>query len=240
MITYDERARFYYEETYSEIDHYFIKEIIKRYSIKSACDIPCGAGRNLDLLAQNCQHAMFGDFEINMVNQVKKKIENYNLKNCISFVADINNYCLNEKVDMTIVMRQALQLFSPERMRCIIENLIANTSNIIVLDTYYFGENLIEGEGPEYLREKVKVFCFNNKTIVRTSSVDMIDDGILVNYTYTMEQDKWQTHFKLYNINPKYIKELLVKNKVKRVWEYQDYSFKLRKNENSNILVIEL
>lgn len=49
-ITYSDRAYFYYEETYSDIDHSFLRDIIQLYSINSVLDIPCGAGRNLNML----------------------------------------------------------------------------------------------------------------------------------------------------------------------------------------------
>ena len=60
-ITYSDRAYFYYEETYSDIDHSFLRDIIQLYSINSVLDIPCGAGRNLNMLAQSCELAMFCD-----------------------------------------------------------------------------------------------------------------------------------------------------------------------------------
>lgn len=79
-ITYSDRAYFYYEETYSDIDHSFLRDIIQLYSINSVLDIPCGAGRNLNMLAQSCELAMFCDIEDNMVYQVKNRIKTSTLK----------------------------------------------------------------------------------------------------------------------------------------------------------------
>lgn len=179
-ITYSDRAYFYYEETYSDIDHSFLRDIIQLYSINSVLDIPCGAGRNLNMLAQSCELAMFCDIEDNMVYQVKNRIKTSNLRNCRCFRADINNYHLQDKVDMTIVMRQALQLFPPGKINSILENLLFNTSKILILDIYNFKQNTKTGQIPEYLQEKVRVFKFNNQTITRNLELEILDEGIMV------------------------------------------------------------
>lgn len=239
-ITYSDRACFYYEETYSDIDHSFLRDMIQLYSINSVLDIPCGSGRNLSMLAQSCELAMFCDIEDNMVYQVDDRIKNSNLKNCTCFRADINNYHLQDKVDMTIVMRQALQLFPPEKINSILENLLSNTSKILILDIYNFKQNTKIGQIPEYLQEKVRVFKFNNQTIIRNLELEVLDEGIMVNYIYQTSKNKWKTQFKLYDLSAAFIKQLLSKKKIKKVIEYKDYHFNLRKNENSAIIVIEI
>ena len=208
-ITYSDRAYFYYEETYSDIDHSFLRDIIQLYSINSVLDIPCGAGRNLNMLAQSCELAMFCDIEDNMVYQVKNRIKTSNLRNCRCFRADINNYHLQDKVDMTIVMRQALQLFPPGKINSILENLLFNTSKILILDIYNFKQNTKTGQIPEYLQEKVRVFKFNNQTITRNLELEILDEGIMVNYIYQTSINKWNTQFKLYDISAVFIKQLL-------------------------------
>ena len=239
-ITYSDRAYFYYEETYSDIDHSFLRDIIQLYSINSVLDIPCGAGRNLNMLAQSCELTMFCDIEDNMVYQVKNRIKTSNLRNCRCFRADINNYHLQDKVDMTIVMRQALQLFPPGKINSILENLLFNTSKILILDIYNFKQNTKTGQIPEYLQEKVRVFKFNNQTITRNLELEILDEGIMVNYIYQTSINKWNTQFKLYDISAVFIKQLLGSQKIKKVIEYKDYQFNLRKNENSAIIVIEI
>ena len=239
-MTYRERADFYYEETYSAVDHKFLTDIIHLHSISSVLDIPCGAGRNLSVLAKNCEFAFFADVEMNMVSKVMDIISIYNFRNCKCFNADITNYQLKEKVDMTIVMRQALQLFPLEKINRILDNLISNTLKIIVLDLYCFNEESRIGQIPEYLQEKVKVFSFNGEEIIRTLNIRRLDEGLLVNYFYYMGMRKWEMKYILYNITSEYIKNSLKQWKIKKITEYRDYSFNLRKNENSSIFVIEL
>lgn len=239
-ITYKDRAKFYYDETYSDVDHEFLKNTISRYSIKSILDIPCGAGRNLKMLAKNCDFAVFCDIEKNMVDQIQMEIEKNKYNNCQSFCSDILDFKLKNKVDMTIVMRQALQLFSPGKMYRIIDNLLLNTSKIIILDLYCFSEHNKKGQVPEYLKNTNKEFLFNNNKVIRTLSLEKKIEGTLVKYNYKLEKEEWTTQFKLFDINPKLIREYLISKKVRKIIEYRDYFFNVRENENSIIFVIEI
>lgn len=227
-INYSERSSFYYQETYSEIDHDFLKKVIQIYSINSVLDIPCAAGRNLGLLAKNCKNAIFCDIEKNMIDQVKDRICTNNFENCKCICEDIKNYSLEEKVDMTIVMRQAIQLFSPNVIGKIIENILVNTSKIVVLDLYNFEKKGVKGQIPEYLNKKFRVFKVNENRIIRLTSTRKIDEGILVKYYYYMKRKNWSTQYKLYNLNIEYIKKILLENNVKRIIEYSDYFFNSR------------
>ena len=101
-------------------------------------------------------------------------------------------------------------------------------------------QNTKTGQIPEYLQEKVRVFKFNNQTITRNLELEILDEGIMVNYIYQTSINKWNTQFKLYDISAVFIKQLLGSQKIKKVIEYKDYQFNLRKNENSAIIVIEI
>lgn len=239
-ITYKERANFYFEETFSDLDHCFLKKIMQVYSIKSVLDIPCGAGRNLDILANNSNEALFCDIEIEMINQVKKRILSNNYSNCRAFNGDIFNYNLDEKVDMTIIMRQALQLFEPEKIKYIIDNVIKNTSKILVIDLYSFSHKNAVGQIPEYLKDKTKVFRFNNQTIVRKTELKDFSKRILVKNIYCAGNEKWNTQFKLFDINIEFVRKILHEKNVKNIYTYMDYFGHFRTDENSAILVVEL
>lgn len=239
-ITYKERAAFYFEETFSDVDHDFIKKIIKKYSIKSVLDIPCGAGRNLDMLAADSDLALFCDIETEMIDQVKKRIASNNYNNCRAFEGDIFNYSLDEKADMTIIMRQALQLFEQEKTEYIIDNVIKNTSKILVIDLYGFNRKDPVGQIPEYLKEKKKVFRFNDQTIIRTTELKDFDKGIIVENSYSNGEEEWETRFKLFDIDLDSIRRSLYDKNVKNIDVFTDYSGHLRTDENSAIMVVEL
>lgn len=61
------------------------------------------------------------------------------------------------------------------------------------------------------------MFKFNNQTITRNLELEILDEGIMVNYIYQTSINKWNTQFKLYDISAVFIKQLLGSQKLKRL-----------------------
>ena len=239
-ISYKERAKFYFEETYSEDDFQFYQFLIKDMKINSVLEVPCGAGRTLDMFAESCEDIYFCDMEQNMVDQISKRIVKHNYKNCTAFCGDICNYSLNKKVDMTVIPRQALQLLNAEDMKIAIHNVIANTLKCIVIDLYLFNNKGPDGQIPEYLLNKNKHIKSEDLTLYRTIKTLQEDDGIRVLCMYKNDEYELATTYKLYSYDSKYIKDILGSEKIAEIREYSDYQFKCWNNEKSYILVIIL
>lgn len=239
-ITYKERAKFYFDETYSEIDHNFIKKIINEKKINTVLDIPCGAGRNLKLLSNMCEKVYLCDLEEQMILYVNKLIKKNEYKNCKAFNDDILTYSLLDKPELTIVLRQALQLIDPKDIEKAISNIIKNTRKYVIFDFYDFFNYGDKGMVPEYLRENVRVITYEDGQIRRTVDKRIDNDGINVKYNYFNKTNQFIVRFKLFSYSIDFIKKCILQNKVKKINDYCDYNFRTRENENSFILLVEL
>ena len=239
-IFYDERSSFYFDEINTCEDNTFLKSILLDNNIDSVLDIPCGTGRNILLLSENCKKVYLCDLEIEMINKVNSFIHKNHIKNCKAFVGDLYDYHIDFKPEATIVMRQALQFISPRRLKNAIKNMINNTKKLIVLDVYDFCSTAPDGQVPSYILSKSKSFKFNDDVITRRTMINYNSDSVDIKYIYCMNKQYYFSKITLYSYSPEYVVDILKQYNVTNIKEYRDYKFNVRTNEKSSIMVIEI
>lgn len=111
-VDYAERARFYEVEYRTDIDRPFLRSLLTP-EVRSVLEIPCGAGRNLDWLADSGRQVVCADIEPAMVERVRERITAAGAGERVSAViADLCELDLGRRFDLILVPQEAFQLLA--------------------------------------------------------------------------------------------------------------------------------
>lgn len=109
-IDYSQRASFYDVEYADSVDHGFLRSLVNART-RSILEIPCGAGRNIQVLAAAGQRLVAVDREPAMIERVRRHLaRRHDLANVEAVVGDMCTLQLEENFDLIIVPRECFQL----------------------------------------------------------------------------------------------------------------------------------
>jgi SAM-dependent methyltransferase len=112
---FDAMARFYRVEYPESADHGFLLRWASRPGVQSILEIPCGAGRNAEVLTRGGARLTAVDSSPAMVTQTAQAIAGLaQSRRAVSVVGDLRRLQLNELFDLIVVPREAFQLLGPD------------------------------------------------------------------------------------------------------------------------------
>lgn len=235
-IDYSTRALF--EEFISE-DTVFIREIIKKYSIHSALEIPCANGRNLSVIGNNVANAFFADINPKMIEIVQRKIADGNWNNCYAMIldlCDLSNFSFH--VDAVFIMQQAFQMISIEQGKIALQNLKKTKCNRIIIDTYDF--ECKSSDTPHFLISNNSFLDSDVMEWTRYSSISSIKDNwVHIIHTYKSIKDICYAEVKLYNYSRSQLISLCREVGYHILDYYTDYSFGKDNNLGRTVVIIQ-
>lgn len=139
---FDAMARFYRVEYPESADHRFLSRWASKPGVQSILEIPCGAGRNAEVLTSAGARLTAVDSSPAMVTQTARAIAGLpQSRRAASVVGDLRRLQLNELFDLIIVPREAFQLLGPDED---VEDALAGLSGhlrpggILILDLANF------------------------------------------------------------------------------------------------------
>lgn len=138
IIGYDERSE--WNEFISE-DTLFIRMIIGQLKAKTVLDIPCSNGRNLTMLHEIADFALFGDINKHMVKAVQDKIRMGSYRNCLAVNLDLCNLSTlpsYSDIDLILIMQQSFQLLDYEQAKTALSNIRRSGAKYVIIDIYDF------------------------------------------------------------------------------------------------------
>lgn len=238
-IGYKERAEFYSNEIIEdEKEHSFLTKLITKCKIKSVLEIPCGCGFNLELFSQSCEKVTMLDKEEAMVKQVQKRIKKMNISNCSTMVADIMNYQLDIKPELTYIPHEALQLFSKEEVKAIINNIMLNTEKYVLFDIFnYFGTGE-DGIRPSYLLEGTTYFEYLGIKYTRDGKIERNAGSLDLIFHYKALGSQYTTSITLYQYSVEDIVWLFSEQEFNFIKVFCDYDFNLWKGEKRAFFLV--
>jgi len=193
-IGYDKRAAFD-ENTGNDIESVArVKKLLKD-DIKRACVIPCSNKRNIDL----CKLFDFVIFcDIN--DKIIASFSGSEYSNFSAMRMDIMNI-LPLSIDIILVMRQAIQMFTKDEIIKIVKSIREKTNaKYILIDTFYYdGKDL--AEAPNYFTDTIEVFDINNKIYLKRNTIINIEvEKIILIHRYVYDgKEKYEARVNLIN-----------------------------------------
>jgi SAM-dependent methyltransferase len=151
LIDYAERARYYEVEYRTDVDRSFLRGLLTP-EVGSVLEIPCGAGRNLDWLADSGRQVVCADLEPAMVARVEERIAAARAGERISaVVADLCDFDLGRRFDLVLVPQEAFQLLAePGQGERALRRLARHLSEggTLLLDLHTFRADRPGGRSP--------------------------------------------------------------------------------------------
>lgn len=203
-INYDKRSQ--WDEFVSE-DTLFIKNIIRKLDIKRVLEIPCSNGRNLNMISDIVDYAIFGDINIQMVDVVKKKINMERKTNCSAMVLDLCDISVlppHTEIELVLITQQSFQMLKHEQAKTSLLNMKKTGIKYVVIDTYDFLSHAIDL--PIYLVENTFFVDSKGMNWVRNSSLILEEKGcVFIRHDYYSAGYSYTTTIELENYSRKEI-----------------------------------
>lgn len=201
-IDYDKRSE--WDEFVSE-DTLFIQNIIKKLNARTVLEIPCSNGRNLNVICDIVDYAMFGDINKQMVDVVQNKINMAQKNNCSVMVLDLCDLSILPaiaKVDLILITQQSFQLLNREQAQKALLNMRKSGAKYIVIDIYDFLSQA--ADLPIYLVKDTFFVDADATNWVRKSSLILGEGGfIYLRHDYFAEDASYTTTLTLENYSRK-------------------------------------
>lgn len=137
-ISYDKRSA--WDEFVSE-DTLFIQNIIKKLNARTVLEVPCANGRNLNVICDIVDYAIFGDISKQMVAVVQNKINMEQINNCSAMVLDLCNLSVLPSyadIDLILITQQSFQLLNRKQATKALLNMRKSGAKYIIIDIYDF------------------------------------------------------------------------------------------------------
>lgn len=203
-IDYDKRSK--WDEFVSE-DTLFIQKIIKKLNARTVLEIPCSNGRNLNVICDIVDYAIFGDINKQMVDVVQNKINMEKKSNCCAMVLDLCNLSVlpvHANVDLILITQQSFQLLNREQAQKALLNMRKSGAKYIVIDVYDFLSQA--ADLPIYLVHDTFFVDENATNWVRKSSLVSGEGGfIYLRHDYYAGDTSYTTTITLENYSRKEI-----------------------------------
>lgn len=203
-IDYDKRSE--WDEFVSE-DTLFIQNIIEKLKVRTVLEVPCSNGRNLDVICDIVDYAIFGDINKQMVDVVQNKINMGGKKNCAAMVLDLCDLSVlpsYANIDLILITQQSFQILNREQAKKALLNMRKSGTKYIVIDIYDFLSQATDL--PIYLAKNTFFIDANATNWVRKSSLIAGEGGfIYLRHDYFAEDDSYTTTLKLENYTRKEI-----------------------------------
>lgn len=197
-IDYDKRSE--WDEFVSE-DTLFIQNIIKKLNARTVLEIPCSNGRNLSVICDIVDYAIFGDINKQMVGVVQRKINIMQKNNCSAMVLDLCDLSIlppYANVDLILITQQSFQLLNRKQAKKALLNMRKSGAKYIVIDIYDFLSQATDL--PIYLVNDTYFVDANDTKWVRKSSLVPRGDGcIYLRHDYSAENASYTTTLTLEN-----------------------------------------
>lgn len=202
IIDYDKRSE--WDEFVSE-DTDFIKNIIKKLNARTVLEIPCSNGRNLNVICNIVDYAIFGDINNQMVKAIQEKINMAQCNNCSAMVLDLCDLSMLSayaNVDLILIPQQSFQLLDREQAKKSLLNMRKSGAKYIIIDIYDFLSQAIDL--PIYLIKDTFFVDANATKWVRKSSL-IPEEGrfIHLQHDYFSESASYTTTLTLENYTRK-------------------------------------
>lgn len=203
-IDYDERSE--WNEFVSE-DTLFIQNIIKKLNARTVLEVPCSNGRNLNVICDDVDYAIFGDINKQMVDVVQNKINIEQKNNCSAMVLDLCDLSAlpaYANVDLILIPQQSFQLLNREQAQKALLNMRKSGAKYIVIDTYDFLSQA--PDLPIYLVNDTFFVDANFTNWVRKSSLIPGENGLIyLRHNYFAKDASFTTTLTLENYSRKEI-----------------------------------
>lgn len=198
IIDYDKRSE--WNEFVSE-DTLFIQNIIKKLKARTVLEVPCSNGRNLNLICNIVDYAIFGDINKQMVEVVQRKINMEYNNNCSAMVldlCDLSTISTFVNVDLILITQQSFQLLNRKQAMNALLNMRKSGAKYIVIDVYDFLSRATDL--PIYLIEDTFFVDANATNWMRKSSL-IPGEGRLIylRHDYFAENASYTTTLTLEN-----------------------------------------
>lgn len=197
-IDYDKRAE--WDEFVSE-DTLFIQSIIKKLQIRTVLEVPCSNGRNLNVISNIVDYAIFGDINKQMVGVVQGKINKGHKNNCSAMVldlCDLSTLPAYINVDLILILQQSFQLLNLEQAKKSLSNMRKSGAKFIIIDIYDFLSQATDL--PTYLIMDTFFVDKNATRWVRKSSFVLGEDEFIhLRHDYFSENASYTTTLTLKN-----------------------------------------
>lgn len=201
-IDYDKRSE--WNEFVSE-DTLFIQNIIKKLNARTVLEIPCSNGRNLNVICDIVDYAIFGDINKQMVDVVQNKINKTQKNNCSAMVLDLCDLSIlpaYANVDLILITQQSFQLLNREQAKKALLNMRKSGAKYIVIDIYDFLSQA--ADLPIYLVNDIFFVDANATNWVRKSSLIPGESGFFyLRHDYFAEAASYTTTLTLENYSRK-------------------------------------
>lgn len=203
-IDYDKRSE--WGEFVSE-DTLFIQNIIKKLNARTVLEVPCSNGRNLNVICDIVDYAIFGDINKQMVDIVQNKINMEQKNNCSAMVLDFCDLSVlpaYANVDLILITQQSFQLLNREQAQKALLNMRKSGAKYIVIDIYDFLSQA--ADLPIYLVNDTFFVDANATNWVRKSTLIPGEGGfIYLRHDYFAEDASYTTTLTLENYSRKEI-----------------------------------
>lgn len=151
-LGYRERAAFYAHEHCDTVDQPFLAELA-RAADGPVAEVPCGAGRNLALLASTGRQVTGVDLEPEMVSAAKRAVGT--TPGIRVLVGDMRSFTLRERAALVLVPREAFQLLPSyvdalRALRCFRDQLRPDGTVMLDLATFAAGREDEQHLHPTY------------------------------------------------------------------------------------------
>lgn len=206
-IDYDKRSE--WNEFVSE-DTLFIQNIIEMLKVRTVLEVPCANGRNLNVICNFVDYAIFGDINKQMVDVVQNKINMGGKDNCAAVVLDLCDLSvlpIYTNIDLILVTQQSFQMLNREQAKKALLNMRKSGAKYIVIDIYDFLSQATDL--PVYLAKDTFFIDGNATNWVRKSSlIPGEGEFIYLHHDYFAEDASYTTTLTLENYTRKEIIEL--------------------------------
>ena len=203
-IDYDKRSE--WDEFVSE-DTLFIQNIIKKLNARTVLEIPCSNGRNLNVISNIVDYAIFGDINKQMVDVVKKRISMERKRNCTALVLDLCDLSIlpvYASIDLILITQQSFQLLNHEQAKKTLLNIRKSGVKYIIIDIYDFLSQSVDL--PIYLNNDIFFVDANMTNWVRKSSLIPGEGGfVYLRHDYFSKDVSYTTTLTLKNYSRKEI-----------------------------------
>lgn len=240
-IDYNFRAK--WDESISE-DTGFIETILKNLNIDCILEIPCGNGRNLNLICSNVKYAYFGDINTNMIDAIKKKIIAQGITNGYAMILDLCDLSLfhfTHRLDLILIPQQSFQILNRKQAVKALKSIKATNVKYIILDVYDFLSNA--SDKPYYLKCCTHFFDGAIRWIRESSFTINSETRILLHHNYIKEnQDifdkKYMTDIILENYSRKDLIKLCIEIGFTVLDVFTSYNLLYDENDGRTLLIL--
>lgn len=244
-ISYSERAAFYEVEYGEEVDQPFLQSLVTD-QVHSILEIPCGAGRNLEWLAETGRSVVCADIEPMMIQRIEERTRELSATDRVdAAVADIRAPDLDRTFDLILIPREAFQLLTDyddalQALNALGEHL--STGGTLMIDLCTFSPD-VHGESsiypdyfdPEMQDDKLLLEWSRNlslgKTLARSRIQHREGSNIKVEYFYTIAEEglsvkRWNSEIGLKAYDYESFSALLSETNLEIRKSYRNYCCK--------------